>query len=149
MSVKWMMRVGIAIGLAACLSACQKKQVEPVKVVAPEGKDEVRAVIGPAGGELHFAGKGAWLEIPKGLLQEEVSLTLARVPPSFDLAAKDFVGCMYQWIAICPVCPVTSTCRCTTTTSCTRKDPTGLPSSTTGNRSRWPSSRASALIRNT
>lgn len=98
------MRRRLMVGLAAavCLTAClvgcdkSKEAAQPVKVVAPEGANEVRAVIGPAGGELHFAGKGAWLEIPKGVLQEEISLTLARVEPSFDLSGKDFVGKAYR-----------------------------------------------------
>lgn len=95
-------RLTVALGAAVCLTAClagcdkSKETTQAVKVVAPEGADEVRAVIGPAGGEMHFAGKGAWLEIPKGVLQEEISLTLARVEPSFDLPGKDFVGKAYR-----------------------------------------------------
>lgn len=96
MRVQPMTRAGLVLAVAACVWGCEKKQANPVKVVAPEGKDEVRAVIGPAGGELRFAGGGAWLEVPKGLLQEEVTLTLTRTEPSFDLSGKDFVGKAYR-----------------------------------------------------
>jgi len=76
-------------------SACEKKKSEPLKVTAPKGTDEVRAVVGKDGGELSFA-DGARLVIPGDLLQEEITISLKRVEPSFDLSGKDFVGKAYR-----------------------------------------------------
>jgi hypothetical protein len=86
----------LAFGLLTTALACQKTAVEPVRAVAVDGQDEVRAVVGAEGGELRLGGKEAWLEIPKGVLQEEVSMGLRQVAPTFDLAGKDFVGKAYR-----------------------------------------------------
>ncbi len=96
------MRATIAFGIGlACvtlflLTGCEKKKPEPVKVTAPKGSDEVRAMVGREGGELGFADNGAKLIIPKGLLQEQVTISFKRVQPTFDLSGKDFVGKAYR-----------------------------------------------------
>lgn len=84
--------------LVACLglAGCEKQQRGPVEVTAAKGKDEVKAVIGKEGGLLQFAEGGAKLEVPAGLLMEEVSVSLKRVKPTFDLSGKDFVGQAYR-----------------------------------------------------
>lgn len=82
--------------LLAGLAGCEKSKREPVRVQAPAGNNEIRAVVGAEGGELSFAGKGARLEIPGGILQEEVNIAFSRVEPSFDLAGKQFVGKAYR-----------------------------------------------------
>lgn len=91
-------RHGLGPGVLACLllAGCEQKKPEPVEAVAAPGADRVRAVVGAEGGELRFPGGGARLVVPKDVLQEEISITLEREEPSFDLAGKDFVGRAYR-----------------------------------------------------
>jgi len=77
-------------------AGCDKQERGPVEVTAAKGKNEVRAVIGKEGGVLQFSEGGAKLEVPSGLLMEEVSISLKRVKPTFDLSGKDFVGWAYR-----------------------------------------------------
>lgn len=77
------------------VAGCEKERAGPLDLVAEQGQDEVRAVVGGEGGRLRFPG-GAQLEIPPRLLQEEVTVTLKREDPSFDLSGKDFVGKAYR-----------------------------------------------------
>ena len=85
--------VGLVFSLG--LLGCEKTKREPIRVEAKAGQSEVRAVVGKEGGELSLP-KGAKLEIPADLLQEEISVTFGQVDPSFDLAGKDFVGKAYR-----------------------------------------------------
>ncbi|MBN2496878.1 MAG: hypothetical protein JXR96_19970 [Deltaproteobacteria bacterium] len=79
--------------LAVC--GCEQKKQEPVEVVGKDATKEIKAVLGKEGGELRFEG-GAKLEIPAGILREEVAVYFKQEEPSFDLAGKDFVGRAYR-----------------------------------------------------
>ena len=85
----------LVISLAG-IASCESKQRGPIEVTAAQGKNAVKAVIGKEGGVIQFAQGGAKLEVPPGLLMEEVSVTLKRVSPVFDLSRKDFVGQAYR-----------------------------------------------------
>lgn len=89
-------KLGTMLGILLLVAACEKKKLEPVKAVAAKGSDEVSALVGKQGGELSFGDKGARLVIPKGLLQEDVTIYFKRVEPTFDLSGKDFVGKAYR-----------------------------------------------------
>ena len=78
------------------LGGCEKKERGPVEVTSAKDANEIKAVIGKEGGVLRFAEMGAKLEIPANLLQEEVSVTLRREQPTFDISGKDFVGKAYR-----------------------------------------------------
>ncbi len=84
-----------ALSLLAA-SGCQQEKRGPVEVTAAEGADVVKAVMGSEGGKLRFAADGARLVVGQKLLQEEVTIIMKRVKPSFDLPGKDFVGKAYR-----------------------------------------------------
>jgi hypothetical protein len=87
----------VAVAGLSLLAACEKKPATAAPAVeAPAGAEEVKAVVGKEGGSLKFADTGARLEIPANLLQEEVTITLRREKPTFDLAGKDFLGMAYR-----------------------------------------------------
>jgi len=75
---------------------CERSARGPVVVEAAQGQDEIHALVGKEGGSLAFPGGGASLEIPAGLLLEEVHVYFKREPPTFDLAGKDFLGEAYR-----------------------------------------------------
>lgn len=77
-------------------SGCEKEKRGPVNITAQEGKSTVKAVMGKEGGRLQFGDKGARLEVPAGLLQEDITITFKREKPSFDLSGKDYVGGAYR-----------------------------------------------------
>ncbi len=84
----------LALGM---LAGCERgSRGGPVAVEGLPGQDELHALVGKEGGSLRFAGHGASLEIPAGLLLEEVNVYLKREPPTFDLAGKDFLGQAYR-----------------------------------------------------
>jgi hypothetical protein len=81
-----------ALGLVGCARTARA----PVEIEAPPGQIEARAVIGKEGGTLRFAEGGARLEIPAGVLMEEVTVVFKREPATFDLSGKDFLGEAYR-----------------------------------------------------
>jgi hypothetical protein len=87
----------VALGLLLAAGAgCERTTRGPVVVVAALGQDEVHALLGKEGGSLSFPGGGAMLEIPAGLLLEDVHIFFKREPPTFDLTGKDFLGEAYR-----------------------------------------------------
>lgn len=83
----------VLLGASFLLGACSRSGggQAPVKYQGAAGADEVKGLVGQAGGSLELGG-GLRLEVPAGLLQEEVNMILRREAPSFDLSGKDFVG---------------------------------------------------------
>ena len=77
-------------------AGCEKKEEKAVELVGKSGEKELRAMLGKAGGSLQFADGGAKLEIPAGLLREQVTIYIKREESSLDLPGKDFVGKAYR-----------------------------------------------------
>ncbi|HUU02502.1 MAG TPA: hypothetical protein VM425_13755 [Myxococcota bacterium] len=82
--------------LLLAASGCQREKRGPIEVTAAEGANVVKAVAGSEGGSLRFASDGARLVVGPNLLQEDVTIVMKRVKPSFDLSGKDFVGKAYR-----------------------------------------------------
>ncbi|NMB76653.1 MAG: hypothetical protein GYA21_16175 [Myxococcales bacterium] len=86
---RWSILLAASLSLAACSRSGGGQA--PVKHQGAAKADEVKGLVGKAGGLLELEG-GLRVEVPAGLLQEEVTLILRRETPTFDLSGKDFVG---------------------------------------------------------
>ena len=96
MNAKLLHFISVVFVVPTLFSGCEKEKRGPVNIVAETGKSTVKAVMGKEGGRLQFGDKGARLEVPAGLLQEDITITFKREKPSFDLSGKDYVGGAYR-----------------------------------------------------
>jgi hypothetical protein len=91
-----MNRVSCLVITFLVITGCKIQERKPIDAVAVEGKSKIKAVVGKEGGALRFGDEGAKLQIPENLLQEDVTISLKREKPSFDLSGKDTIASAYR-----------------------------------------------------